>query len=186
MKKSLYGKFPGLLKYDTKYIENCSEIELFIQVSKYYEVIKMKNYYEKMIHFYQTTADQDMILYFKKRLAEELEKNPLLSNDPQTYFYTMDYCLLQTARFNTGIIYNPDGRIKITDDFKKWYNDWQNYILTMDQDLFSAYMKWRYEGKNLAHFNIDDTSTSSDTIIKRMEQDNFTLVKQKNIRIKTA
>ena len=57
MKPSIYGKYPGKLKYDVKYIENCSEIELFIQVNKYYGLLQTIEYYYKMKHFYQAICN---------------------------------------------------------------------------------------------------------------------------------
>lgn len=154
MKQSLYGKYPGVLKNDTKYIENCSEMELFIMINKYYEVLRLKNYYEQIIEFYRKTEDQRMISYFEKKLEILMEKNYLFTSNPQEYSYTLDYCLLQTARYNTNITYNPCGRILITNEFKKWYEKWFLYVSTLDNDSFSLYARYRYEGKNLDCFNI--------------------------------
>ena len=111
MRQSLYGKYPGALKYDSKYVENCSEMELFVVVSKYYEVVRMRNYCNKMINFAERSNDQEMKKHFEEMLANEKKKNPLVNDNPQEYSYTLDYCLfykyLNKHMKNTYNDYNP-------------------------------------------------------------------------------
>lgn len=188
MKQNLYGKYPGVLKYDVKYVKSCSEMELFILVSKYYEVIHATTYYEKMISFYQKLNDEKMVDYFKEKIRIEKEKCPLLTENPQEFYYTLNYCLLQTARFNTNIAYNPNGEVIITEEFNEWYNNWQLYVNTMDESPLAIYRKCRYEGKSLEYFN-NDGSTSASIIenkywenVENINIKNSKPVLQKNIR----
>lgn len=181
MKQSLYGKYPGVLKHDAKYIENCSEMELFIIVSKYYETFRMSSYLNKMIAFSKQIGDSKMVLHFEKALEDETKKNPLAKNNAQEYSYTLDYCLLQTARFNTNISYNPNGRIAITDEFKNWYENWQMYIATLDKNCYEVYAKCRYEGKSLQHFSENIASPTDSTEFEEINNVNSYKL-QKNIR----
>lgn len=182
MKQSLYGKYPGVLKYDSNYVENCSEIELFIIVSKYYEVSRMKNYCTKMINFATQNNDNGMIEYFQNILELETKKNPLIVNNPQEYSYTLDYCLMQTARFNTNIKYNPNGRVIITNEFKDWYEKWYLYISTLEKDCYSAYARYRYEGKNLQHFNEETALMMMNNDLEQLYNINNGYTLQKNIK----
>lgn len=184
MKQSLYGKYPGALKYDSKYVEDCSEMELFVVVSKYYEVVRMRNYCNKMINFAERNNDQEMKKHFEEMLVNEKKKNPLVTDNPQEYSYTLDYCLLQTARFNTNISYNPNGRVVVTDEFKDWYEKWQLYIATLDKNCYSLYARYRYECKSLSHFSEESNLIMNNGDLEQFEnidtEKNYTL--QKNIR----
>lgn len=173
MKPSLYGKYPGKLKYDANYLKNCSEMELFIQVNAFYEPVKFYNekniilkYFNKMKKFYKLTCQEELENYFDKKI-QELENRSTrtmeeLESDEWTY--SMDFCILQTARFGTKVTYNPNGRIILTDEFKDWYNNWQSYITNMDSETLSIYRTCRYEGKYLDRFNLDKPSISEDII----------------------
>lgn len=163
MKTSLYGKYAGMLKYDTEYIENCSEMELFIQVSAYYEPVRRYNellnlatYYEKMKRFYKANDDESSVKYFenlKNNLTKELTNSSMiLERKDKEWEYAMDFCILQTAKFGTNVSYNPSGRVILTEEFNTWYQNWQFYVNNMDETVLNVYRKYRYEGKSLNNF----------------------------------
>ena len=66
----------------------------------------------------------------------------------------MDFCILETARFGTKVTYNPNGRVVVTDEFLKWYNNWQSYITYMDNETLSTYRTYRYEIINSDYFEL--------------------------------
>ena len=178
MNPSLYGKNPGKLRYDTKYIQNCSEIELFQQVSIYYSCVKRIEYATKLKEFYQCLEDEKMVDYFDQMIEKEKEKNIVLKTDYQEFLYTLDYCILQTARFGTKVVYNPKGRVQITEEFKTWYQNWQNYILCMDDIDYYAYSTCRYEGKGFQYFQLNQPIPASDISDFIEHTDHYQLVKR--------
>lgn len=181
MKPSIYGKYPGKLKNDTNYIQNCSEIELFIQVNKYYGLFQTIEYYSKMKKFYQITEDEKMMNYFEELRKQELEKSNLLKNEPQEFLYTMNYCLLQTSRFDTKIVYNPKGQVEITKEFQQWYQNWLTYFQNMSMEDLMIYRKCSYEGKNLQYFQLNREISTKDILENPENKNSYQLVK-KNIR----
>lgn len=156
MKPSLYGKYAGRLKYSVDYLSKCSELELFIQVSSLYYPLTMMEYSKKMVKFYENTEDIASKKYFEERISNLnivlRKENTKEYND---FIYALDYCILQTARFNTNVVYNPKGRIIITEEFKNWYNNWQLYIASMDDETLALYRTCRYQGKGLEKFHLD-------------------------------
>lgn len=173
MKPSLYGKNPGKLKYDKDYIKNCSELELFIQVNKFYAPIKMYNQYQnevsylnKMINFYRFTEEKELEDYFiskTKYLNERLSYIEEHIND-QEWLYAMDFTILQSSRFGTNIKYNPEGRIILTEEFNNWYDNWHLYIANMDKATLNFYRTCRYENKHLDKFNLENPIINENNI----------------------
>jgi len=177
MNQSLYGKYAGILENNKEYLQNCSEIELFIQVNAYYEPINSYNtisnnidYLIKMIHFYKTTEEKELEEYFIKELVFLKKKLAYCKNPEESYefAYPMDYCILQTKRFGTKVKYNKDGRVILTDEFKEWYNNWQTYMTYMDNETLQAYRTCRYEGKGLEYFQLNKY-LEKESIIEKIE-----------------
>lgn len=156
MNKSLYGIYPGKLKYDSKYIKECSEMELFIQVNNYLEkeeILKYYDYCNKMKDFYIKCEDYSMVNHFEKQLNQyESIRNYIIENKDETE-YALDFCILQTARYNTNVKYNPNGRIIRTEEFNEWYEKFKLYSLTLNKETMEFYKKCRYESKGLQYFN---------------------------------
>lgn len=181
MKKSLFGIYPGKLKDDVDYIKKCSEMELFLQVNCYYEPIRMLTYYSKMKKFYQKLEDTKATTYFQNKIEELLNiKNIKTESDFNEYKYTADFCILQTSRFGTNVVYNVKGNIVLTEEFKNWYNKWQAYISTMDDDTLSFYRRCRYEGKHLDLFHPNNKPEVLKELITDLEEFNqpYQLVKK--------
>lgn len=163
MKTSLYGKYAGKLKSDASYVENCSEMELFIQVSAYYEPIRNHKellsrlaYYEKMKLFYLMNEDESALSYFEDLIKDTTKllsfSTILLENRNEEHEYAMDFCILQTKKFGTQVSYNPAGRVTLTEEFNEWYKNWQLYVNNMDKTTLDIYRTYRYEGKSLDNF----------------------------------
>lgn len=147
----------GKFEFDSSYIENCSGIELFVQINGYYqflEQLKLINYYHKMDHLYQMQGDLELANYFKT-LESSLLDRMSTEEELKELENTLDFCILQTARFNTGVHDNPNGRIKTTPDFENWYYSWVNYIEKMDEESYMLYRRCRYEGKGLENFQLN-------------------------------
>jgi len=167
MKPNLYGKYAGKLEKEKDYLKTCSEIELFIQINTLYEPINSYNnitttisFLEKQKRFFTKSNELELLEYVSNKQKDLIKKLEYLRNivekinDPE-WAYSIDYCILQTARFGTNVSYNPNGRIIITEEFKSWYNNWQAYITYMDEETLLHYRKCRYEGKGLDKFNIN-------------------------------
>jgi hypothetical protein len=80
----------------------------------------------------------------------------------QEFLYSLDYAILSTNRFGTKIEYNQNGRIKLTDEFKEWYDSWQNYETNLDDATRKLYYTYRRQGKSLELFSLDKQLTSND------------------------
>lgn len=188
--KSLYGIYPGKLKYDTKYIESCSEMELFIQVNDFMiktQNLKFLNYCDENIKLYQQSNDEERVEHFKSIkqncIKKELSKNSLFLDNLEEYVYSLDYCILQTARFGTNVEYNPTGRVIKTKEFNEWYNNWRLFISSMDDASFSIYRKYRYEGKSLECFKLNKKLTQEE--INNLEDNDekiYVYTKKENIK----
>lgn len=156
MRPSLYGKYAGRLKHSVDYLSKCPELELFIQVSSLYYPLAMMEYYKKMVKFYENIEDLASKKYFEKRIDElNIVLNEENTKEYKDFIYALDYCILQTARFNTNVVYNPNGRIIITDEFRNWYDSWQLYMASMDKETLALYRTCRYQGKGLDKFHLD-------------------------------
>lgn len=156
MELSLYGKYAGRLKYSTDYLNKCSELELFNQVSSLYYPISMVEHYEKMINSYKNTGDEINKKYYEDEIT--YLNTILKTNNAKEYdeiIYALDYCILQTARFGTNVTYNPNGRIILTEEFKNWYDNWSLYIASMDDVTLAIYRTCCYEGKGFDKFKLD-------------------------------
>lgn len=180
----------GKLKCNSRYIENCSEIELFIQINSYYtflEQLKLVDYYHKMSKLYQMQDDIKLAKYFSGLEKNMLERMP---NDKELEEYenALDYCILQTARFNTGVFDNHNGRIQVTPAFEEWYYSWCNYIDNMDEDTYMVFRRCRYEGKGLENFKLNKPISIinvEDLLNQKVKKYDYVEVKE-NIRQKFA
>lgn len=180
MKPNLYGKYAGKLEREKNYLQNCSEMELFIQVNTLYEPINSYNnitnmisFLEKQKRFFTRTNELELVEYIsnkEKTLTKELEYLSTIVEkiNDEEWAYSMDYCILQTARFGTNVSYNPNGRIIITEEFKNWYNNWQAFITYANDETLSYYRTCRYEGKGLDKFNFEHSITKKQ-IIKELD-----------------
>lgn len=167
MKNSLYGIYPGKLKYDADYIKNCSEIELFNLVNSYYQIINKIDEFNQMIELYQKQNNLDLERKTQNQKEEFLNMKNLNNIDNLKEFeYTLDFCILQTSRFNTKTAYNPNGRVIITEEFINWCNNWQLYISTMDDETLAFYRNCQYEGKHLDQFSLNKRSIEDLKTIK--------------------
>lgn len=165
MELSLYGKEPGELREYTDYINSCSEMELFIIVRKYYEVIRTS----------------------ENILREKSKKITSYNTNYQEFLYSLDYSLIATNRFGTKIEYNPNGRIKLTTEFKKWYDSWQNYEANLDNETRKLYYTYRRQGKSLELFSLDKQLTSKDIdIIEETRETTYYQSMIKSIKQATA
>ena len=165
MELSLYGKTPGELKEYIDYIDSCSEMELFILVRKYYEVIRTS----------------------ENILKEKSKKITLYNTNYQEFLYSLDYSLLATNRFGTNIQYNPNGRIKLTNEFKKWYDSWQSYENNLDDNTRELYYTYRRQCKSLELFSLDKQLTSKDIdIIEEKRETSYYQPIIKSIKQATA
>lgn len=192
MKPSMYGINPGKLKYDSEYIKNCSELELFIQVNSFYEPIKLYNemdkiltHYKQLETFYKNTEELELADDFSNKikvLLERIEYIKIKAEDIEN-IYAMDFCILQSARFGTNVVYNPNGRVNITDDFKNWYDNWKLYISSLDDNTLNFYRKCRYEGKHLDKFNLSQNIINTN-VIEEIDtiKPYFTKSKEKSIK----
>lgn len=192
MKPSMYGINPGKLKYEENYIKNCSELELFIQIKAFYEPIKFYNEainnlysFEKLKSFYEQTEEFELVNYFNnkiKYITEKLDYAKIKAENIE-YIYAMDFCILQSARFDTNVVYNPNGRVILTDEFKNWYDNWELYIKEMDNNTHNFYRNCRYEGKFLDKFNLNQKDINS-SIIEEIDtvKPYFTKTKEKSIK----
>lgn len=164
MKPNLYGKYAGKLEREVNYLQNCSELELFIQVNSYCnpiyscnENINTLEYFKKVRDFYHNTGEVELEEYFNKRIIELTKtiKDNKKDFNSDEWAYPMDYCILQTARFGTKVTYNPNGRVILTEEFNEWYNNWKAYLEYMDSETLAYYRVCRYEGKGLDKFHLD-------------------------------
>jgi len=154
---SMNVRSKGKFEFDANYIENCSEIELFIQINGYFqflEQLKLTDYYHKMYKLYQIQGDKKAANYFKTLEDSMLNRTPT-SEELKVLEDTLDFCILQTARFNTGVCDTSNGRIKTTQGFENWYYSWINYIAEMDNESYDLYRRCRYEGKGLECFQLN-------------------------------
>lgn len=181
----------GKFEFDSSYIENCSEIELFIQINGYYqflEQLKLIKYYHKMNHLYEMQGDLNLANYFKSLESSLLDRIPT-EEELKELENTLDFCILQTARFNTGVRDNPNGRIQITANFQNWYYSWVNYMKKMDEESYMLYRKCRYEGKGLENFQLNRPISIvrvEDVLNSQKIKQYKYLITNKNIRQKLA
>lgn len=180
----------GNFEYDSSYIENCSEMELFIQINGYYQFLnqlKLTCYYHKMHHLYELQGDTKLANYFKNLENLMLHRMPT-EEKLEELKNTLDFCILQTARFNTGV-HDNNGRIQITPDFENWYYSWINYIDKMDDESYMLYRKCRYEGISLDKFQLDNpvsiVNIKDISNIQKIKKYDYIEVKE-NIRQKLA
>ncbi len=146
----------GKLKYDADYIKSCSEIELFIQINSYYELLaslKLKTYYHKMRMLYQKAEDLTLAEFFAKKEQNISERMPS-DDEIKELEETLDFCILESSRFDTGVCFNSNGVVEKTQKFYNWYYSWNFYIQNMDDETLLAYRKCRYEGKGLSQFQL--------------------------------
>lgn len=188
MKKNLYGIYPGKLKYDATYIKNCSEMELFIQVDNYLkkeQLLKYLEYCNQMKEFYERCEDYNTANYFKELLKQYSSlKNYIIENLDEIN-YALDFCILQTNRFNTKVEYNPNGRVIRTKEFNDWYKNFNLYISTLNKDSVEIYRKCRYESKGLQYFSPDkilNKETVENNVIEINTTQPYAYKKEKSIR----
>lgn len=180
--KSLYRIYPGKLKYDTKHIESCSEIELFIFINYYMnktERINFLDYCDYMISYYIRFYNAERIEHFKSikqnGITKELVKDPSFLYNLEDYAYSLDNCLLQSIRFGTNIEYNPNGRINQTKEFKEWFNNWKSYISEISNEA-SNQEEYCYENKILDNFKL------TKNLIEKEIEKTYTYTKKENIK----
>ena len=146
----------GKLKYDADYIKSCSEIELFIQINSYYELLtslKLKTYYHKMKMLYQKTEDLALATFFAKK-EQNISERMLSDDQIRELEETLDFCIFESSRFNTGVYLNSNGIVEKPQKFYNWYDSWSFYIQNMDDETLLVYRKCRYEGKGLNQFQL--------------------------------
>lgn len=126
-------------------------------------------------------------LYIQVEKYRELAINFFKTNNQKLdeCLYALDYCVLETSRFNTNTEYNPEGRVIITEEFNIWYNNWKNYVENMDDETLMALRRCQKQALPLNIFYFDKPVNEAEIEQFEINPKVYTK-KQQNIRSVSA